>query len=123
MATISRDYAMKLWKKRYGDKKYVRDCFGVWMYVDDYNDLSTKRSRLDNGKQYNYGWSIDHILPKAKGGKDNDNNLEIMNAKMNIIKSDNLEITFGNGKFFVRKIDGKSYYAIFDEKGMKVSKN
>ena len=123
MAMISKDYALRLWKKRYGGQDYVRDCFGVWIFRDDYNDPSTKRSRLNNGKMFHYGWAIDHIYPKSQGGNDNDNNLEIMHIETHLLKADSLVILYKHKPYQVRRIEGKRHYAIFDEEGKKVSRN
>ena len=123
MATITKDYAIELWKKRFGDVRFAKDCFGSWICIDDYNDFSMKRTRDGNNKEFNYGWSIDHILPKSLGGKDYENNLEIIHCYVNLIKSDSLTFDFKGKTFYVKKVDGKAYYGIFDSNGNKISKN
>lgn len=35
------------------------------------------------------GWNIDHIIPKSKGGNDNENNLQASHIKCNQKKSNN----------------------------------
>ena len=40
------------------------------------------------GKQSKMGWEIDHKKPKAKGGSDNQRNLQILQTKANRTKSD-----------------------------------
>lgn len=79
--TITKDVAMRLWKDVFGNKVWARDCYGLWMYRDDYGDRETRRIRPDgNGKLYHYGWNIDHIRPKSnfKNESDSDfyNNFE-----------------------------------------------
>lgn len=55
---------------------YRQDKFGNEMYRSSY------------GKQSDMGWTIDHSKPQSKGGTDHLNNLQAMNWKANIQKSD-----------------------------------
>jgi 5-methylcytosine-specific restriction endonuclease McrA len=57
---------------------YRKDVYGLWMKKQDHgNTLS------------DYGWEIDHIIPVAKGGSDDLNNLQPLYWKNNRTKSDN----------------------------------
>jgi len=44
---------------------------------------------LDYGQEVEYGWEVDHIKPKAKGGSDALSNLQPLHWKANRQKSDN----------------------------------
>ena len=91
---MTREDALKLWDAIFGNEKWHVDCFGTWMYRDDYGDTETKRLRPNGtGKEYSYGWEIDHIRPKSDFEKDSDadllNNYEPMYWNHNREKADN----------------------------------
>ncbi|MCB9498766.1 MAG: hypothetical protein H6687_02625 [Bacillales bacterium] len=80
---IDRDTAMIFWKKTYGNKKYVMDCFGSWIYKEDYEDYETTRIRPGSDKLAKaYGWDINYIRPESAFKEETDidlkNNFEPM---------------------------------------------
>ena len=90
---MEREKALELWKTMFGDEIWRRDCFGTWMYRDDYGDTEKERIRPGNTKKYKYGWEVDHIRPKSDFGENADpdlyNNYEIMHWDNNRTKADN----------------------------------
>ncbi|MDD3106258.1 MAG: hypothetical protein PHP65_00430 [Bacilli bacterium] len=91
---VSKNNAMKLWDDVFGaNTLYAQDCFGTWMYKDDYGDYEIKRIRPNgDGKKYQYGWDVDHIRPKSDFEKESDaefrNNYEPVHRNNNVEKAD-----------------------------------
>lgn len=56
---------------------YRQDVAGAWMQRDKY------------GKEENYGWEIDHMLPESLGGNENTANLQALQWENNRTKADN----------------------------------
>lgn len=91
---VTRELAFKLWKDIFKEELWVTDCFGTWIFRDDYGDFEKSRVRPDgDGKFYSYGWAIDHIRPITDFSNEKDatflNNLEPMHHNNNLTKSDN----------------------------------
>ena len=104
--TIDRNLADELWKDIYGDDVWVTDCFGTWMHKDDYGDIEKVRTRPNgDGKNYNYGWNIDHIMPQDNGGKDHLNNFELMHHSNNNAKDSNISFKINDIPYQVVKCD------------------
>jgi len=111
---VSRELARKLWKDVFGSDLWAVDCFGTWIYRDDYGDTQTTRIRPNgNGKRYNYGWDVDHIFPVARNGKDAMNNYEPMHHVNNKQKSDNLNFKIGDIPYQVVKCDICSSHGLY----------
>lgn len=102
-----RELAMKLWKDIFGNELWAQDCFGTWMYRDDYGDHEkTRNDRPEGtGKYYSYGWDIDHIRPQSDFAKDDNsdflNNFEPMQYINNARKSDNLTFEINGVRYQV----------------------
>lgn len=104
---INKALALKLWSDVFGNSVlWATDCFGTWIYRDDYNatEITRKRPNGDN-KYYNYGWTIDHIMPISKGGKDHWNNFEPMHYLNNLAKAGEISFKIHNESFQVVKCD------------------
>jgi len=74
---IKKDTAMKLWEEKFGDKTKAHDYKGREILKAAYGQ---------DGSQY--GWNIDHIKPKSKGGTDRVDNLQIVHISTNQEKAD-----------------------------------
>ena len=61
---ICRELAMSIWKKTYGKATKAKDFAGREMDKGAYDQRGSK-----------FGWNLDHILPKSRGGKDTESNL------------------------------------------------
>lgn len=71
-----------VWKKGkpiqgYDISLWCRDCYGATINYSDHGDINSK-----------YGWEIDHIVPKAKGGSDDLINLQPLQWENNRKKGD-----------------------------------
>jgi 5-methylcytosine-specific restriction endonuclease McrA len=55
--------------------------------------FGTYISKLSYGTQEKYGWEIDHIIPVARGGTDDLDNLQPLHWKNNRKKGNTLEDT------------------------------
>ena len=50
------------------------------------DDLGNKMYKPAHGKGGRFGWSVDHIKPKSKGGGDSLSNLRALNTTANLKK-------------------------------------
>lgn len=117
--TVNRDLALKLWRDVFGTDLWAVDCFGTWIYRDDYGDVKTMRIRPNgNGQEYNYGWDVDHIFPLSRNGKDTMNNYEPMHHLNNKMKADNLNFKINDVPYQVIKCDICASHGLYG-KGIK----
>lgn len=86
---ISRELAMSMWTKRYGKATKVTDFSGREIDKSAYDQRGSK-----------YGWNLDHILPKSRGGKDTESNLICCHILTNDEKADKFPCFTANGKQF-----------------------
>lgn len=123
---VNKDLAMKLWNDIFGNKEWAQDCYGTWMYRDDYGDSEKTRNNRPNGtgKFYLYGWEIDHIRPKSDFKNESDsnffNNFEPVQILNNRKKKDSYpSFTIDGRNYKVVECDicsrnGEKGYGIFD---------
>jgi hypothetical protein len=118
---LTTEFAFEFWKAIYGEAVLVSDCFGDQIYKEDYGNTTLKR-HLPGGESFYYGWTIDHILPIAKGGDNSLNNFEIMHWQNNSKKADKTSFIINNVEYEVYRckvtIDGYNGYGI-QEKNSK----
>lgn len=86
---INHDTAMAIWSKCYGKATRVKDFSGREMDKGSYDNRNSK-----------YGWNLDHILPKSRGGKDSESNLICVNITTNDEKADKYPVFTSNDKIF-----------------------
>lgn len=109
--TIDDQNLTALWYKRYGYTKWIRDCYGYWIYLDDHGNNCSKRITPD-GRLEDCGWEIDHIYPQSYGGGNDETNLEFTYHCVNEAKSNNLNYSFNGKSYSVRKRPYKYGYGI-----------
>ena len=80
---------MSIWTKSYGKATKAKDFAGREMDKSAYDQRGSK-----------YGWNLDHILPKSRGGKDTESNLICTHIETNDEKADKFPCFTANGKQF-----------------------
>ena len=81
MSNYSEEKLLEIWNKqripieKYKDK-YRKDACNAWIIWEEY------------GKQTEFGWEVDHILPEVKGGTKDIDNLRAFHWENNKSKGD-----------------------------------
>ena len=104
---INRENAMRLWKQRYGKATRVKDFAGREMEKGAYDQRGSE-----------FGWNLDHILPKSRGGKDTDSNLICTHILTNDEKADKYPVFTANKKQF-EIIKVENHYEIREKPTVK----
>lgn len=81
---FSHEEKSRVWHKGqqvpgYDPLRVRKDCCGAWMEWAKYGDRDSPN-----------GWEVDHIMPVAAGGSDDPTNLQPLNWRNNVQKSDKL---------------------------------
>ena len=79
MASITKEKALEIWAQKFGNVAYAKDVAGAWIARDKYGVTTA----------LGYGWEIDHRIPEAHGGSDNNINLRPLQWENNRSKSNN----------------------------------
>lgn len=74
---LNRETAMRLWNKSFGKDTKVVDFAGRTIAKGAYNDRNSE-----------FGWNVDHVLPKSRGGVTADHNLVCCHISTNDEKAD-----------------------------------
>ena len=122
---IDKNLALKLWRDVYGDKLFVQDCFGYWMYRDAYSNVPVViKDHLGGPNNYDYSWNIDHIRPKSSFRNESDaddfNNFELMHRVNNLEKSDNYPVFTSNDHIYRVVPNNYGGYGIADASGRRI---
>ncbi len=86
------DKKMDMWEREFGNVEKAEDFAGRTIY----------KSAKGNENSA-YGWDIDHIMPLALGGKDNDENKQIVHLMTNDEKADKTTFEINGSIYQVKK--------------------
>ena len=64
--------AKKVWEREFGDETRVQDACGTWIEKTAYGDENSR-----------FGWDLDHIVPRSRGGTNAMSNLRPMHYSNN----------------------------------------
>lgn len=97
---LNRKTAMELWKRQFGKTDRATDYAGREILKAAYDDRGSA-----------YGWNVDHILPKSRGGKTAEHNLICCHMETNSEKADKFPCFTANDiRFEIRKV--QNHYEI-----------
>ena len=86
------DIRMDFWEREFGNVNEATDFAGRKILKCAYGQMNSK-----------YGWDIDHIQPLSKGGKDNDDNKQIVHVSTNDEKADKTTFNIDGVTYQVKK--------------------
>lgn len=86
------DKKMSFWEKEFGNAIEAEDFAGRLIKKCAYGQINSR-----------YGWDIDHIQPLSKGGKDNDENKQIVHVDTNDEKADKTTFIIDDVTYQVQK--------------------
>lgn len=86
---LNRETAMRLWNRTFGKETKVQDFAGRTIVKGAYNDRNS-----------DFGWNVDHILPRSKGGVTADHNLVCCHVQTNDEKANKFPCFTANGIAF-----------------------
>ncbi|MFW6319916.1 MAG: HNH endonuclease [Bacillota bacterium] len=103
---INQKNALTLWNERYGKSvQAIEDFSGRRITKAQFGDTNSKS-----------GWTIDHRLPKSKGGSNVKCNLEIVHHKTNEEKANKICFVANERHFRVKNSkDGEKCYEIVED--------
>ena len=68
----NREKAMRIWRDKYGDETRMPDDYGTLIDKAAYGDVNSE-----------FGWDLDHIVPRSRGGGNEESNLRPMHYSNN----------------------------------------
>ena len=83
------DKRISFWEREFGNVDEAEDFTGRTILKCAYGQNNSR-----------YGWDIDHIMPLSKGGKDTDENKQIVHVDTNHEKQDKITFVSDNGKTY-----------------------
>ena len=86
------DKRMSFWEKEFGNVNEAEDFAGRKILKSAYGQVNSR-----------YGWDIDHIQPLSKGGKDNDENKQIVHVDTNDEKENKTTFNIDGITYQVKK--------------------
>lgn len=89
LMNLNKETAIRLWVQQFGKRQKAIDFSGREIAKAAYNDRNS-----------NYGWNVDHILPRSRGGKTADHNLICCHILTNDEKADKFPCFKANAKEF-----------------------
>lgn len=86
------DKVISFWEREFGDAQEAEDFAGRKIIKRAYAQSNSR-----------YGWNIDHIQPLSEGGKDNDENKQIVHINTNTQKADRITFSIDGVTYQVQK--------------------